>query len=211
MYACQFDLTLYHPSLFNQYGVTYSHYINKAVNKRQAEYLAGRHCAMLALKELKIKARDISTGPHRNPLWPKGATGSITHTMEKAYAAVGYCTHFNYIGIDYEQVVNPNTAKNIKSMIMSDVEHDLLINAGFDFETALTIVFSAKESLFKALYPAVGRYFDFSAAEMINVSKISQSFELRLCQSLTKQLVTGSCFKGWFQAEPKNILTVIAA
>ncbi|TAK71821.1 MAG: 4'-phosphopantetheinyl transferase superfamily protein [Gammaproteobacteria bacterium] len=209
LYACQYDRSVYHPSLFDQYGIIYAESIHRAVNKRQAEYLAGRYCARVALKELGVKVLDIPTGQHRNPIWPKGVVGSITHTVDKAYAAVGYCTQFNCIGVDYEQIVTPKVANNIKAMIVNDKEHSLLIHSEFDFETALTIVFSAKESLFKALYPCVGQYFDFSAAEIITISKKEQRFELRLCQSLNKQLVMGSCFGGWFQVKAANVLTVI--
>ena len=210
LYACQFDKTLYQPDLFKQYGIVYPESIIKAVDKRQAEYLAGRYSAILALKQLGIKGFNISTGQHRSPVWPKDVVGSITHALNKAYAAVSYHSIFSYIGIDYEKIIEIKTAENINQMIINDKERHSLIDSGFDFTTTLTIIFSAKESLFKALYPHVGQYFDFSAAEMIHISKENQSFELKLSQSLTNNLLVGRCFKGWFQVEPTNVLTVIA-
>ena len=209
IYSCHYDITLFHVGLFEQYGILYPECIKNAVDKRQSDYLAGRYSAKLALRKLGITAFDILSDNHKSPVWPKGIHGSISHTMNKAYVAVGYCTHFNYIGIDYEQIVTSKTAENIKYMILSEVEYNLLSNYNLEFRTMLTIVFSAKESLFKALFPSVGVYFNFFAVEVINISIETSSFELRLKQPLTEQLITGTRFKGWFKLESTNVLTVI--
>ena len=95
-------------------------------------------------------------------------------------------------------------------MIVNEDEIEFLVDSSFDFSLTLTIIFSAKESLFKALYPYIGRYFDFSAASIIDFSNNNQSFELRLNQSLSKELVKGSRFKGYFSVESNHVLTLIA-
>lgn len=184
--------------------------IKRARQKRQAEYLAGRYCASLALRALGSAFSTVATTRHRAPVWPSGIIGSITHTSDKAYAAVGYCKDFNYVGIDYEEIIQTKTALNIRAVIINEMENHVLNDSGFDFEIGLTLIFSAKESLFKALYPYVGEYFDFSAAQMIQLSKLEASFTLRLCESLSDDLVIGRCFTGWFEVGLTNILTVIA-
>ncbi|MGL6523541.1 4'-phosphopantetheinyl transferase superfamily protein, partial [Aeromonas dhakensis] len=54
---------------------------------------------------------------------------------------------------------------------------------------ALTLIFSAKESLFKALYPRVGRYFDFLDARWLAMTE--QTLTLELVDSLTPTLPAG--------------------
>ncbi|WP_457934203.1 4'-phosphopantetheinyl transferase superfamily protein [Pseudoalteromonas sp. SCSIO 43210] len=59
-----------------------------------------------------------------------------------------------------------------------------------DNNIALTLVFSAKESLFKAIYPRVNFYFD--VVEMISIC--TETFRLRLKVKLTDELEEGSLF-----------------
>lgn len=95
-------------------------------------------------------------------------------------------------------------------MIANGNELKLVMDSGYDFSFALTVVFSAKESLFKALYPKVGYYFDFSAATMTSFSRDKQRFEFILNYSLNTKLTKGCCFKGWYQKKSGEILTLIA-
>ena len=70
-------------------------------------------------------------------------------------------------------------------------ELDTMTANFLDNEYSFTVVFSAKEALFKALYPVVGRYFDFLDVEIsaINVSKCE--LEMRLLIDLSPQLLRG--------------------
>ena len=210
VYSCIYNNDYYSKGLFAQLNITYPKHLRKAVSKRQAEYLAGRHSARLALRDVNVEDVNIATGPHRSPVWPQAVIGSITHTKHKAYAAVAHRTDFSYVGIDYEALINASTAKSIHANIADEHEMKLVMDAYGDFTLALTLIFSAKESLFKALYPHVGRYFDFSAASMINLAKEETSFSLRLNYSLTKNLTKGCCFKGRLYQETGHVFTVIA-
>ncbi|HDX8597363.1 TPA: 4'-phosphopantetheinyl transferase superfamily protein, partial [Aeromonas dhakensis] len=61
---------------------------------------------------------------------------------------------------------------------------------------ALTLIFSAKESLFKALYPRVGRYFDFLDARWLTMTE--QTLTLELVGGLTPTLPAGwRCTMYW--------------
>ena len=59
-------------------------YVESAVPRRVREFAAGRQCARLALRELGGPDEAIPVGLSRQPKWPPGIVGSITHT-------VGYC------------------------------------------------------------------------------------------------------------------------
>ncbi len=84
---------------------------------------------------------------------------------------------------------------------MNEEEAELCRRSAYNFNEALTLVFSAKESLFKALYPSVNRYFDFldvivavfkpKTKERDNSTGI---LTLKLNTDLNTELHQGKCF-----------------
>ena len=79
-----------------------NHKLEKASPHRKSEFIAGRFCAQQALKELKSKKLHVEIGEKRQPIWPEGFCGSITHKQNYAAAAVTYKSNFDSIGIDLE-------------------------------------------------------------------------------------------------------------
>ena len=78
--SCLFDGTLLQPDTADQLGLALPVTLDKAVQKRKAEFLAGRYCARAALAQLDGSlAVNIGIGANREPLWPPGFVGSITH------------------------------------------------------------------------------------------------------------------------------------
>src|SRR5208282_5779110 len=55
-------------------------YLGRSVPKRAQEFAAGRVCARRALAELGVVDFPLRVGEDREPLWPEGTVGSITHT-----------------------------------------------------------------------------------------------------------------------------------
>lgn len=208
--GCDYDVQRYSKELYSQFNIAYPESINRAVNKRQAEYLAGRYCAQQALAKHGFSSCAISSGRHRNPIWPPKITGSITHTANTALAAVGCNNDFGYIGIDTENILSCSVAQEVSPTIINEIERRRLESWPMPFEKALTFVFSAKESLFKALYPKVGHYFDFTAAEVVSLSEHQNNFTIRLTQTLNQELTKGRLFDGYHQSTEQDVLTVIA-
>ena len=95
------------------------------------------------------------------------------------------------IGIDVESIVHAEDRALLSPSIANRKELDTMTANFLDNEYSFTVVFSAKEALFKALYPVVGRYFDFLDVEIsaINVSKCE--LEMRLLIDLSPQLLRG--------------------
>ncbi|MEZ6876547.1 enterobactin synthase subunit EntD [Enterobacter sp. KBR-315C3_2022] len=133
-----------------------------AASKRKAEHLAGRIAAAHALKAHGITAVP-GTGSSGEPLWPAGFSGSISHTSRCALAVVATNA---LTGIDCEIMLPAGEAEEIKDGIIGPDEEPLLRAAALPFALALTLAFSAKESLFKALYPAVGEMMGFDCARV---------------------------------------------
>ncbi|MCR3693884.1 MULTISPECIES: enterobactin synthase subunit EntD [Citrobacter] len=113
--------------------------------KRKAEHLAGRIAAVHALREFGLKTVP-GIGTQRQPVWPQGLFGSISHSASTALAVVSRQS----VGIDIEAIFTPQTATELASSIVTHAEKELLANSGLSIEQALTLAFSAKESAFKA-------------------------------------------------------------
>jgi enterobactin synthetase component D len=133
--------------------------------KRKSEYLAGRHCAAMALQMAGCEqAAPPAMGADRLPLWPPGWLGCITHGNGEAIAAVSGNEASRLLGIDVERLIDPALVDGIGALVA--LEEELALFSGCTLSQALTILFSAKESLYKALYPEVQRFMDFSAARV---------------------------------------------
>ena len=164
-----------------------------AVLKRQCEYLAGRFCANESLKQLEHKLateivnKEVATGKNREPLWPQGVLGAISHSSRFAMAIVAQDKGaYLGVGIDIEEEMTEHLARDVSGQIMSEKEKRLNKRPdGFDNKSFVTLVFSAKESIFKALYPSVGEYFGFEACELIELDPVKQSLCFRLIQDLS--------------------------
>lgn len=142
--------------------------VARSVRKRQAEFFHGRLAARLALAHAGLPVADIGKGANREPLWPAGAVGSITHNSRRAGAVVLPAAAWQGIGIDLESPAPPELQDSIAALAVDAAELALL--AAHEHllarDALLPLVFSAKESFYKAVYGAVGRFFDFSAVRV---------------------------------------------
>jgi enterobactin synthetase component D len=210
LFRCDFNSSCYRDDLFDILRISFPSALKNSVSKRRAEFLAGRYAASFALHKLGFNSSEIRIGKHRSPVWPDGIVASITHTKNTVVCAAAYERDIHFLGIDLENWLAYETIKEIKSNIILTNEEELLLKSCIGFEKAFTLTFSAKESLFKALYPSVGYYFDFTAAEITHISLRKKTFELILRQNLTPQLTAGTRFSGHFDFDLACIQTLIA-
>lgn len=161
--ADQFDL-----ASFGDAGIACTDAMGGAVRQRQAEFFHGRLCARAALAQLGVTGAEVGTGGARQPLWPVGVIGSITHSRTLAAALALPAASFRGVGIDIEGYADQAALASIASTILNRRELALLRRqcAGLDEATLLKLAFSAKESFYKAVYGVVQRFIDFSAIEI---------------------------------------------
>ena len=146
----------------------YAEYAN-AGHKRKAEHLAGRIAAAHALGAIHERAI-AGIGPSGEPLWPDGISGSITHSGTQAMAVV--VRHPDaLVGIDCEAILPDREAREIQDGIVDAQEAMYLTHSGYPFALALTLAFSAKESLFKALFPKANTYMGFEWARVTELTE----------------------------------------
>nr|AAA97937.1 EntD [Salmonella enterica subsp. enterica serovar Typhimurium] len=121
--------------------------LRSAGRKRKAEHLAGRIAAVHALRRWASGVPGI--GDKRQPLWPDGLFGSISHCATTALAVISR----QRIGIDIEKIMSQHTATELAVIIDSD-DAQILQASLLPFPLALTLAFSAKESVYKAFQTA---------------------------------------------------------
>lgn len=176
--------------------------IARSVRKRQAEFFYGRACARAALSNIGLGGHEVAIGAHREPIWPAGVVGSITHCRTMA-AAIALRAHTcSGAGIDIEEViVDSSTRSAILDNIISVRElaylrqHDL----GLSFDVLLTLVFSAKESFYKGAYGSVGRFFGFDAIELARFDPVMQSIEFEVREALSEDFRPGDVVRTSFR------------
>ncbi|TQV77353.1 4'-phosphopantetheinyl transferase superfamily protein [Aliikangiella marina] len=208
-FLCEYSIEDFSDELFTLLHESIPESILSSVKKRKAEFLAGRLMAQKVLRHLNSTSTHVGIGKQRNPIWPDGFIGSITHNNDTAICLAGLESELKYIGIDIENLIESNMVEEIKSTIISPKEEVTLRKANLNFPKAFTLAFSAKESLFKALYSTVGDFFDFSAAEVCYFSIEDSFLELVLLQDLHPQLCAGRKFKAYFRTINDCVYTYI--
>lgn len=119
--------------------------------QREAEFRAGRACARQALAQLGIHNWPLLPAPTREPQWPTGVVGSITHSGSYCAAAVASERVCAGLGIDVEAI--DRLRDDMAALICSGREPDRLAARGAEARPMLALLFSAKESVFKAVFP----------------------------------------------------------
>ena len=189
-------------------GILPSASLARAVPKRRVEYCAGRFCARAALLVLLARIAPRVLAAHGEPLWPAGFVGSITHTREFASAAVASTQHARALGVDAERITHLSADVLDYIAVPAEIPAAALAS-GMNPEIVASIVFSAKEALFKCLYPEVGRYFDFRDALIDSLDEAGASFSAQLLVELTPQLTRGMRFGGRFTLGEGKVYTGI--
>ncbi|BFU44835.1 4'-phosphopantetheinyl transferase family protein [Krasilnikovia sp. MM14-A1004] len=137
-----------------------------AVAKRRTEFAAVRWCARAALARLGVAPEPILPGARGAPGWPAGIVGSMTHCAGYRAAVVARRGPVRTIGVDAEPaaalpdgvldaIALPDEAAMVADLAAADpaVPWDRLL-------------FSAKESVYKAWFPVAGTFLEFHQARL---------------------------------------------
>jgi 4'-phosphopantetheinyl transferase EntD len=137
--------------------------VAQAAEARRREFATTRACARTALHRLGFPAVPLPTGQGREPQWPATVVGSLTHCTGLRAAAVARRADIVSLGIDAE----PHRP----------LPAGLLDRIGLPAERAAVtrrrdgicwdrLLFSAKESVYKAWFPLTRRRLAFSEAQI---------------------------------------------
>lgn len=144
-----------------------------AIRRRQLEFACGRHLARRAMRRLGHPPEAVPPGSRREPLWPSGIVGSITHADGIACVALARAAAVRSVGLDLE--VPGRVGPELHSRLFTAAERDWLAEAPPQMPGLL---FAAKESVYKATYPLVGRFIGFHEVEVrVDLDACALSFD----------------------------------
>ncbi|MDO6462054.1 4'-phosphopantetheinyl transferase superfamily protein [Granulosicoccaceae sp. 1_MG-2023] len=137
--------------------------LGKVVQKRRNEFTTGRYCAARALAALGIEDSPVLPGPKREPLWPDGVRGSITHSHELCVAVVSRDPALLSLGIDVE--TREGISEAVRDAVCVADELAALPDA-LNCPEVWKLIFSAKESVYKCLFPLRHQWIGFAQASI---------------------------------------------
>ncbi|WP_103528501.1 4'-phosphopantetheinyl transferase [Streptomyces sp. SM12] len=142
--------------------------IANAVAKRQAEFTTVRACAREALAQLGHAPAPLIPGTRGAPGWPDGVAGSMTHCLGYRAAVVGHAHEIAAVGIDAEPLQPlPDGVLEAISRPEERTVLAALTHSGAASPIAWDrVLFSIKESIYKAWYPVTGKPLDFPEASV---------------------------------------------
>lgn len=209
VFCCDYQVSQFQRQLFLQLEIPLPQTLQHALPQRQASYLAGRYCTAQAMRLHVQSVQPVPIGTNRTPQWPPGLVGSIAHSDSKAFAVIGRQQDVAYLGLDYEPYLSVKALDAVREVIRCPDEpyqrHDLSMQS----DMWLTLLLSAKEALWKALYPRIERYFDFQRIRMVYVDVDRQLFCLELEEGLSVLYSKGSRFVGHYRCCNQGVLTLI--
>jgi 4'-phosphopantetheinyl transferase EntD len=155
-------------------------FLARAVPTRVLEFTSGRGCARAALARLGCPPVAIAVGAQREPLWPPGFIGSITHCKGHCAAAVarwapGTAHGIASLGLDAEPALP--LPQDVARVVCTDGEREWIEQHRQDGLPWDRLIFSAKESVFKCSFPITRHFLDFHDVELTFVGE--GSFQIR--------------------------------
>lgn len=153
--------------------------VAKAVDKRRREFATARACARKALAALGQPSAPIVTGYRGAPQWPPGVVGSITHCDGYRAAAVARAADVTTLGVDAEP--DEPLPDGVLDLVAGPEEQAWLAGKGATTAGPCwdRLLFSAKESVYKAWFPLTRRWLDFSDATL-TFDPMTSTFTARL-------------------------------
>ncbi len=184
--------------------------LGNSVEKRRSEFTTARMCAREALQALGFPPVAILAGERGEPLWPAQALGSITHCHAYRAAAVARSSEVLTLGIDAEphaplphgligDIARPEEVPRLRRLRADapEVHWDRLL-------------FSAKESVYKAWFPLARRWLGFEDA-VLDFDPAAGTFQARLLVDGPRvQGAPLTAFSGTWTVREGLVLTAIA-
>jgi 4'-phosphopantetheinyl transferase EntD len=171
-------------------------HVANAVDGRRAEFGAGRVLARRALASLGCADCPIPVGPDRMPVWPRGFTGSISHSRDRVAVGVGKMDEILAIGIDIEDA--GRFRPELERRIALDHEIALYLDGRSQDarQSALAVLFSVKEAFYKCQYAISRQFLDFHDVQA-GIDFARQEFEIIPLTQIP--LLAGAALRGRFR------------
>jgi len=171
-------------------------YIKNALPKRRLEFAAGRLCARKALTRLGVRNFPVLVGKNREPIWPPGIVGSISHTERYCGVVVASKKKLDSLGLDVE--LTGEIDEYYWKRICTRKELTWMNSLPSDrCKESVALIFSAKESLYKCQYAISKKWLNFHDVTITinpDIGEFDVIFEVNIDSSFKK----GTRLKGKF-------------
>ena len=174
-------------------------FLAKKCGQAAKAFVSGRRCVRALQKQLNLSEFELPAGEF-GPIWPSDLVGSISHSRELAAAtilrdAVG-------VGIDIE-CQRRLKVEAVRRVATKEEYSRYSVVPDFDW----TLLFSAKESVFKAFSPLARRYIGFQEVELL-LDVATQSFSVRYFgNTVDKGLIEKA--EGHWRALSGHLVTIV--
>jgi 4'-phosphopantetheinyl transferase EntD len=177
------------------------------VLKRKHEFRAGRAYARAALSILGIEPCSIPVGEQRQPVWPPGNVGSITHTDCFSFAIVARSVHFRALGLDIEgdAALDPD----LVALVCRPEEREGDGGSGESGMDKAKLLFVIKEAFFKAYFPVTGAFLEFEDV-LVTIDMHDQSFHAKLVEPSKPSLAGSRVLEGRFGQSCGHLVAIVA-
>ena len=172
---------------------------------RLLEFATGRHCAREALRALGEAPVAVPRREDRQPVWPPGIVGSISHASGYCGAVVARTSTCLGLGFDVEEW--GRMRPELWRRIATPPEREWLRAQAGEAERWATLLFSAKETFYKAQYPRSASFLGFQAAAFHATGP--GCFEIELLRDVVAVGPAGSRFPGRYATDAERCYTGI--
>lgn len=183
--------------------------VARAVDKRKREFRAGRNAAHSLFRQLGIAHPHLLKGIQREPAWPEGWVGSISHTQGICVVVLASSQDVLSVGQDVEQATPLNP--DLRDMICRPEEQAQINRLRAEHGAAPAyekLIFSAKESVHKAYFPLNHHTLDFLDAR-IDLDWHSNTFVAHILNPEPAPRIPVARFDGRFLFHQDWIFTAI--
>ncbi len=120
--------------------------------RRRREFLAGRACAHAALRAVGRDGHPLGRGEEREPLWPPGVVGSISHAEGLVGAVVAPAAAAWGVGLDIE-LLDPPLDAAVERLVLAPAELARPDPTACLAAHRTKVAFAVKECVYKGLFP----------------------------------------------------------
>lgn len=136
------------------------------ISQRQHKFLAGRTAVRQALYLLGVEHdKSIMVGTYRQPIFDSNVVGSISHSQNYVVALAALAKNKASVALDLEKIKD-RISQDLIQRIADDKEAAWICAEPSLKEQRFTLIFSAKETLYKLLYPLYQEFFGFKDASL---------------------------------------------
>jgi 4'-phosphopantetheinyl transferase EntD len=185
--------------------------VSHCAPKRIGDFTAGRLCARRALAAFGVRGFALLPGPDRQPLWPEGYVGSITHTEGYSAAVVGHRARFRALGVDAETIASVHAELWPRILGEGELRELRLLREPRAREHAAALMFAAKEAFYKCQYAVTAEWLEFEDLhiESPDFGRDTGLFRVRPCRPLRLRH-SGAAIEGHFRVHAPYVSCGVA-